>query len=73
MLFMLVSRPKPGMKREQLIEDLTRQVHPETWDMIRHGELTNILYKVGDEPQRGLKRSILNFIRSNNFLTSTDA
>ena len=50
MLFMLVSRPKPGMKREQLIEDLARQVHPETWDLIRHGELTNILYKVGDEP-----------------------
>jgi len=50
MLFMLVSRPKPGMKREQLIEDLTHQVHPETWDLIRHGELSNILYKVGDEP-----------------------
>jgi hypothetical protein len=38
------------MTREQLIERLTRQVHPETWDLIRHGELTNILYKVGDEP-----------------------
>jgi hypothetical protein len=50
MLFMLVSRPKQGMTREQLIERLTRQVHPETWDLIRHGELTNILYKVGDEP-----------------------
>jgi hypothetical protein len=47
MLFMLVSRPKPGMKREQL----TLQVHQETWDPIRQGELSQILYKVGDEPR----------------------
>jgi hypothetical protein len=50
MLFMLVSRPKPGMKREQLIERLTRQIHSETWDLIRRGELSHVLYKVGDEP-----------------------
>jgi len=50
MLFMLVSRPKPGMKREQLVERLTRKVQPETWDLIRHGDLSHILYKVGDEP-----------------------
>ena len=50
MLFMLVSRPKPGIKREQLIEHLTRRLQPETWDLIRRGELFHILYKVGDEP-----------------------
>jgi hypothetical protein len=50
MLFMLVCRPKPGMKREQLIEHLTRQIHPETWDLIRRGELSHVLYEVGDEP-----------------------
>jgi hypothetical protein len=50
MLFMLVGRAKPGTKREELVERLTREVHPETWDLIRHGELSHILYKVGDEP-----------------------
>jgi len=50
MLFMLMSRPKPGVQREQLIEHLTRRLSPETWDLIRHGELSHVLYKVGDEP-----------------------
>src|SRR5262245_26131997 len=50
MLFMLVSRAKPGTQREQLVERLTRELHPETWDLIRRGELSHILYKVGDEP-----------------------
>ena len=50
MLFMLMSRPKPGVQREQLIEHLTRQLSPETWDLIRRGELSHVLYKVGDEP-----------------------
>jgi hypothetical protein len=50
MLFMLVSRAKPGTTREQLVERLTCQVHPETWELVRRGELSHILYKVGDEP-----------------------
>jgi hypothetical protein len=50
MMFMLVSRAKPGVKREELVERLTRQIHPETWELVRHGDMSNILYKVGDEP-----------------------
>jgi hypothetical protein len=50
MLFMLVSRAKSGTTREQLVDRLTRQLHPETWDLIRHGELSHIYYKVGEEP-----------------------
>jgi len=50
MLFMLISRAKAGAKREQLVEHLTRQVHSETWDLIRHGQLTHLLFKTGDEP-----------------------
>ena len=50
MLFMLVSRAKPGVKREQLIERLTRQLHPETWELVRHGTLSHVFYKVGEEP-----------------------
>ncbi len=49
-MFMLVSRPKPGQKREVLIEQLSAQLHPETWDLVRRGDLSHILYKVGDEP-----------------------
>jgi hypothetical protein len=50
MLFMLVSRPKPGATREDLVEHLTGPMHPATWDLIRHGTLSHVLYKVGDEP-----------------------
>ena len=50
MLFMLSSRPKPGVTQEQMIEHLTTQLHPATWDLIRHGVLSNVYYKVGDPP-----------------------
>jgi hypothetical protein len=50
MLFMLVSRAKPGIKREELVERFSHQLYPETWDLIRNGELSHVLYKVGDEP-----------------------
>ena len=44
MLFMVTSRPKAGTTREQLIEHLTRRLHPSTWDLIRHGVLSQVLY-----------------------------
>jgi hypothetical protein len=50
MLFMLVSRARPGTTREQLVERFTAQLHPETWDLVREGTLSHILYKVGKEP-----------------------
>lgn len=50
MLFINVSRPKPGTKREQLIDRLTQTMDPEGWDLVRRGELSQIMYKVGDEP-----------------------
>ena len=50
MLFMLNSRPRSGATREQLIEHLTRRLNPATWDLIRSGVLSHVLYKVGDEP-----------------------
>ena len=50
MLFMVISRPKAGATREQVIEHLTRRLDPSTWDLIRHGVLSQVLYKVGDEP-----------------------
>jgi hypothetical protein len=50
MLFMLVSRTKKGATREQLVERLTRQLQPETWELVRRGALSHILYKTGEEP-----------------------
>jgi hypothetical protein len=47
---MLASRAKPGVNREQLVERLARELSPETWDLIRRGELSHVLYMVGDEP-----------------------
>jgi hypothetical protein len=37
MLFMLVSRTKPGTKRQQIVDRLTEKLHQEMWDLVRHG------------------------------------
>jgi hypothetical protein len=50
MLFMLVSRPKPGTTRQQLVDGLSQRLQPGTWDLVRHGVLSHVLLKVGDEP-----------------------
>jgi len=50
MLLMVNTRPRAGETREQLIEHLTRRLDPSTWDLIRHGVLSHVLYKVGVEP-----------------------
>ena len=50
MLLTVNTRPRAGETREQLIEHLTRRLDPSTWDLIRHGVLSQVLYKVGDEP-----------------------
>jgi hypothetical protein len=50
MLFMLTSRPKAGVKREQLVERLTRPIHKDTWDLLRHGDLFNLLYRDDEQP-----------------------
>ena len=49
-LFMVSSHPKAGATRERLVEHLTRRLDPSTWDLIRHGVLSQVFYKVGDEP-----------------------
>jgi hypothetical protein len=50
MLFKVSSRARPEATREQLIEHLTRRLDPATWDLIRQGVVSHVLYKVGDEP-----------------------
>ena len=47
MLFMVNSRPGPGQHGSN---SLPRRLDPTTWDLIRHGVLSNVYYKVGDEP-----------------------
>ena len=50
MLFMVSSRARAEATREQLIEHLTRRLDPATWDLIRQGVVSHVLYKVGEEP-----------------------
>jgi hypothetical protein len=45
-----VTRPKAGATREELVVRLTQRLNPATWDLIRYGILSHVLYKVGDEP-----------------------
>jgi hypothetical protein len=49
MLFMLESQPRPGITRQQLIEHFTGKLSPSTWDLIRHGLVSNVLFKTGSE------------------------
>lgn len=49
MLFMLESHPRPGVTREQLAAHFTGQLNPSTWDLIRHGVVSNVLYKSSSE------------------------
>ena len=50
MLFMINGRPKAGVTRDELILHLTERLDPATWDLIRKGVLSSVLYKIGDEP-----------------------
>lgn len=50
MLFMVTSRPKPGVSRKELIDHLTQRMHPSTWNLVRNGTVSNVFYKIGDEP-----------------------
>lgn len=49
MLFMLESQPQPGVTRQQLAEHFTDKLNPSTWDLIRHGVVSNVLFKTGSE------------------------
>lgn len=49
MLFMLESQPRPGVTREQLIEHFSGKLNPSAWDLIRHGLVSNVLFKTGSE------------------------
>jgi hypothetical protein len=49
MLFMLESQPRSGITREQLAEHFTQRLNPSAWDMIRHGVVSNVLFKTGSE------------------------
>ena len=50
MLFMLTTHPKPGVTREQIVHLFNHRLNPSAWDAIRRGVVSNVLYKLGDEP-----------------------
>jgi hypothetical protein len=47
MLFMLESQTKPGVTREQMVHHFSERPKPSAWDLIRHGVVSNVLYKTG--------------------------
>ena len=50
MLFMLESKARAGVTREQLAQYFNQRMNPSTWDLIRHGVVSNVLFKTGSEP-----------------------
>ena len=49
MLFIIESQPRPGVTRQQLVEHFTGKLTPATWDLIRYGVVSNLLFKTGSE------------------------
>jgi hypothetical protein len=47
MLLMLESQAKAGVTREQMARHFSQRLKPGTWDLIRHGVVSNVLYKTG--------------------------
>jgi hypothetical protein len=47
MFFMLESQTRPGVTREQMVRHLSQRLNPGAWDLIRHGVVSNVLYKTG--------------------------
>jgi hypothetical protein len=47
MLFMLESQTRPGVTREQMVRHFSQRLTPGAWDLIRHGVVSNVLYKTG--------------------------
>jgi hypothetical protein len=50
MLFICNSRARPGVTREQLVEQLNKGIDKEAWELIKKGTVAHWMYKVGDEP-----------------------
>lgn len=49
MLFMLESVTRPGVTRDQVVQHLSDRLSPSTWDLIRNGTLSHVLYKTGTD------------------------
>jgi hypothetical protein len=49
MLFMLESQPRPGVTRERMAEHFTGRLNPASWELIRHGVVSNLWFKTGSE------------------------
>jgi hypothetical protein len=50
MAFMVMTKRRPGVSREQLIEHLTSKMHPSTWELIRKEKIEQLFFITGDEP-----------------------
>jgi hypothetical protein len=46
---MLESQPKTGVTREQLVRHFTDKLNPTTWDLIRDGTISNVMFKTGND------------------------
>jgi len=47
MLFLLENVVRPGVTRDQIVSHFTHRLNPATWDLVRNGVLSNVVYKTG--------------------------
>ena len=50
MLFFVNSRMGKGVTRDQIIEHFSQDFDPKAWELVKKGILSQLYYKVGDEP-----------------------
>ena len=50
MTFLITTKRKTGISRDEIIDHLTSKMDPSTWDLIRTGKIKQVYYTMGDEP-----------------------
>ena len=50
MLFLINSRMRPGVTRDQLVAHFKMDIEQETWELIRKGVVVQKYFKVGAQP-----------------------
>ena len=50
MLFFINSRIRPGVTRDQVVEQFKMDIEQKTWELIKKGVVVHKFFKVGDSP-----------------------
>jgi len=50
MTYLVISKRKPEVSRDEIVDHLTSRLNPSAWDLIRKGKVIHLYYMTGEEP-----------------------